>query len=85
MKVKDILDFNSAEEAAMVEEIFTNAIGCLKDCDRELEVVAKMLPLLKKGIGVHHSGLLPLLKEMVELLFQEGLVKARARPRAGSM
>jgi len=45
-------------------------------------VVAKMLPLLKKGIGVHHSGLLPLLKEMVELLFQEGLVKARAPARS---
>ncbi|KAK9838518.1 hypothetical protein WJX81_004706 [Elliptochloris bilobata] len=76
MKVKDILTFNSAEEAAMVEEIFNNAMGCLGPADRELEVVVKMLPLLKKGIGVHHSGLLPLLKEMVELLFQEGLVKA---------
>jgi len=46
------------------------------------QVVVKMLPLLKKGIGVHHSGLLPLLKEMVELLFQEGLVKARAPARS---
>ncbi len=55
-------------------------MGCLSAVDRELEVVVKMLPLLKKGIGVHHSGLLPLLKEMVELLFQEGLVKARACP-----
>ena len=29
-----------------------------------------MLPLLRNGIGVHHSGLLPILKELVELLFQ---------------
>ena len=28
---------------------------------------------------MHHSGLLPLLNETVELLFQEGLVKARAQ------
>ncbi len=35
-----------------------------------------MLPLLKRGIGIHHSGLLPLLKEVIEILFQEGLVKA---------
>jgi ATP-dependent RNA helicase DOB1 len=34
-----------------------------------------MLPLLKQGIAVHHSGLLPIIKELVELLFQ-GLVKA---------
>ena len=34
-----------------------------------------MLPLLKRGIGIHHSGLLPILKEVIEILFQEGLVK----------
>lgn len=34
-----------------------------------------MLPLLKRGIGVHHGGLLPLLKEIVEILFGEGLLK----------
>ncbi|KAK1392047.1 DExH-box ATP-dependent RNA helicase DExH10 [Heracleum sosnowskyi] len=30
----------------------------------------------QRGIAVHHSGLLPIIKELVELLFQEGLVKA---------
>ncbi|KAF9620371.1 hypothetical protein IFM89_011106 [Coptis chinensis] len=38
--------------------------------------VSNMLPLLKRGIGVHHSGLLPILKEVIEILFQEGLIKA---------
>lgn len=28
------------------------------------------------GIGIHHSGLLPLLKETIEILFAEGLIKA---------
>lgn len=28
-----------------------------------------------QGIGVHHSGLLPILKELVEILFQEQLLK----------
>ena len=40
-----------------------------------LPQIAQMLPMLKRGIGVHHSGLLPLLKEVVEILFQEGLLK----------
>ena len=34
-----------------------------------------MQELLKRGIGVHHSGILPILKEIVEMLFQRGLVK----------
>ena len=34
-----------------------------------------MLPLLKRGIGIHHSGLLPILKETIEILFSEGLIK----------
>lgn len=38
-----------------------------------------MLPLLKRGIGVHHSGLLPILKEVIEILFQEGLIKVRIK------
>jgi hypothetical protein len=39
--------------------------------------VENVLPLLKKGIGIHHSGLLPLLKETIEILFGEGLIKVR--------
>ena len=31
--------------------------------------------LLMRGIAYHHSGLLPLLKEIVEILFSKGLVK----------
>jgi hypothetical protein len=40
--------------------------------------INKMLPMLKRGVGVHHSGLLPILKEVVELLFQEGFIKVGA-------
>ena len=29
----------------------------------------------RRGIGVHHGGLLPILKEVVEILFCEGLIK----------
>ena len=37
--------------------------------------VIQMEEVLKRGIGVHHSGILPILKEVVEMLFQKGLVK----------
>lgn len=34
-----------------------------------------MRDLLKRGIAVHHSGILPILKEVIEMLFSRGLVK----------
>lgn len=35
----------------------------------------ELFDLLQRGIGYHHSGLLPLLKEIVEMLFAKGLIK----------
>ncbi|XP_062094055.1 DExH-box ATP-dependent RNA helicase DExH10 [Humulus lupulus] len=70
------LDFNTQEEKDTVEQVFRNAILCLNEEDRELPAIELMLPLLQRGIAVHHSGLLPVIKELVEILFQEGLVKA---------
>nr|WCZ58335.1 exosome RNA helicase MTR4 [Paratrimastix eleionoma] len=69
------LDFNTEEEKALVDSVFTNAIDSLSDDDKSLPQIQHLLPLLKRGIGIHHSGLLPLLKEIVEILFQEGLIK----------
>ena len=31
--------------------------------------------LLLKGIAYHHSGLIPILKEVIEILFAKGLIK----------
>lgn len=69
------LDFNTEEERDALTKIFNNAISILPDTDRELPQIKNILPLLKRGIGIHHSGLLPILKEIIEILFQEGLLK----------
>ena len=34
-----------------------------------------MVALLRKGIAIHHSGVTPILKEMVELLYSKGYIK----------
>ena len=65
----------SADEKSLVTEVFSRAIDCLSEEDKTLPQVEHVLPLLKRGIGIHHSGLLPLLKETTEILFQEGLIK----------
>lgn len=69
------LDFNNDDERNALTKIFNNAINLLPEADKELPQIKNILPLLKRGIGIHHSGLLPILKEIIEILFQEGLLK----------
>lgn len=47
---------------------FITPCGCL------LQVV-RVQNLLRRGIGVHHAGLLPIVKEVVEMLFCRGVIK----------
>ena len=37
--------------------------------------LSDIVPLLKKGIGYHHAGMLPTVKELVENLFTSGLIR----------
>ena len=70
-----IIDFNTDEEKEKIEKIYLNAISKLSEDDQKMPNIQNFLPLLQRGIGVHHGGMLPILKELVELLFQEGLIK----------
>ncbi|KAF0408354.1 antiviral helicase [Gigaspora margarita] len=74
MQIKQF-DFNNEEEKRLVKTVFDNAIDVLDVEDRQLPQIKFLYPYLLRGIAFHHSGLLPLLKEIVELLFQEGLIK----------
>ena len=69
------LAFNDDSEKQMVQQVFDNALEMLSEEDKQLPQIQNILPLLKRGIGIHHSGLLPILKETIEILFQEGLIK----------
>jgi ATP-dependent RNA helicase DOB1 len=69
------LDFTTEEEKAAVTTVFNSAIDSLSEDDRMLPQVISVLPFLQRGIGIHHGGLLPILKEVIEILFGEGLVK----------
>ena len=41
----------------------------------KLPEYVNMISLLEKGIAIHHAGIMPILREMVELLFAKGYVK----------
>ena len=62
-------DFNQEDERDSIDHIFQNAIQTLSEEDQQLPQITMMLPLLKRGIGIHHGGLLPIVKEVIELLF----------------
>ena len=68
-------DYTDEVEKDLVSQVYKNAIDGLSEDDRKLPQVEALLPLLKKGVGIHHGGLLPILKEIVEILFSEGLIK----------
>lgn len=72
------LDLTTAREKHQVHAFFHSNIKNLKGSDRELPQVLMMQELLQKGVGIHHSGILPILREIVEMLFQSGVVKVIA-------
>ena len=41
----------------------------------ELDEYKMMISLLQKGIAIHHAGIMPILREMVELLFERKYIK----------
>jgi superfamily II RNA helicase len=76
-KLKSV-DLLSDSEKNIVKLYFQRAIKRLEPIDRELPQVLFVRELLERGLGVHHSGILPILKEIVEILFSKGLVKVLA-------
>ena len=63
------------EEQQAIQEVYEQALACLSTEDQQLPQIQMILPLLLQGFGVHHSGLLPILRELIEILFQEGLLR----------
>lgn len=70
------LDF-VADRAARdaIEELIAAHVGQLQRADRMLEQVQLITRLARRGLGFHHAGLLPILKQLVEQLFTRGLLQ----------
>ncbi|OEH74413.1 superkiller viralicidic activity 2 family [Cyclospora cayetanensis] len=69
------VSLTSEEERKLIAEIFQNAVNTLDEEDRQLPQIKSILPLLLRGIGIHHGGLLPFVREIIEILFQESLIR----------
>ncbi|KAG5301793.1 translation repressor [Histoplasma ohiense] len=68
-------DFCTAAEKSSIHMIIEKSLARLKAEDRVLPQIRRVRELLSRGIGVHHGGLLPIIKEIVEILFAKTLVK----------
>ncbi|MCA9880063.1 MAG: DEAD/DEAH box helicase, partial [Thermomicrobiales bacterium] len=62
-------------QADLIEQTIAAVLAGMRDEDRELEQVQTITALARKGIGFHHAGLLPILKQLVEILFARGLME----------
>lgn len=62
-------------DKAFVHQFFNTAITRLRVEDRSLPQVLRVRESLKRGLAAHHAGLLPLIKEITEILFSKGYVK----------
>lgn len=69
------IDYCTATEKSAVHMIIERSIARLKPEDRVLPQILRLREMLGRGIAVHHGGMLPIVKEVVEILFAKGLVK----------
>jgi superfamily II RNA helicase len=59
-----------AQECRHILSKFSNAAEYMA-----LPEYSMLVGLLERGVGIHHSGMLPVFREMVELMFSKGYIK----------
>jgi ATP-dependent RNA helicase HelY len=69
-------DLTTDEEKQVIDRISSERLASMVDSD-EAALFRRMVDasMMRRGLAVHHAGLLPYHKELVEHLFQAGLIK----------
>ena len=73
--VRSGLDFNTARESKLVEDLVNRRLTGIPLQDLSALEATHWKKGLRLGIAAHHAGLVPLFKEIVEDLFVMGLIK----------
>jgi superfamily II RNA helicase len=63
------------EEMSSVEKIFNFQMRNYRKIYEKLPQYQSVYDQLLKGVVYHHSGLIPILKEIIEILYSKGLIK----------
>lgn len=67
--------FNDHNEISQIGKIWDSYLEKYKPIYGISQQWNKIRKLVDKGIGIHHSGLIPILKEIIEILYSKKLIK----------
>lgn len=56
-------------EKGLIDKLFENATKVLSEEDRKLPAVINIIPLIRRGIGIHHGGKYYSLIKYIILIF----------------
>jgi len=70
------LRLTTPEEAAVITEVAARHTADIPESDLPVLGYGEWLTGLQRGLAAHHAGMLPTFKEVVEELFEAGLVRA---------
>ena len=65
----------TSEEAHLINKLFMKYMNKYDDEYSKISQYNTLKQYIMKGIAYHHAGLLPIMKEVIEILFKEGLIK----------
>ena len=68
----DLIDYTERSE---IDKIFCHYMSPYMKKYENVSQIRILKELFNKGVAFHHSGLLPILKEIVEIIFKKGLIK----------
>lgn len=74
-KARDLAKKNDYLNYDEKHEVISYFKDKMTDDIKDLSSVQSLRKIITKGIAVHHAGMLPVLKEIVEFLFSRGLIK----------
>lgn len=84
-KIAQDMKLLSLDEVRTLQGIYKTTIASLSAEDQQLPQITSLLEIITAGVGLHHGGMLPILKELIELLFQMGLIKVLVSTETFSM
>ena len=72
---KNNINFINEEDQEKIEEIFMSYIANISPEEQNIKQISELLIYLKNGIGLYHNGMIPILNEIVQSLFEKELIK----------
>ncbi|MEW5305638.1 MAG: hypothetical protein WDW36_008165 [Sanguina aurantia] len=68
-------DLTTSQEKHTIHIFVEKCLARLRPEDRVLPQIQRLRDLMRRGLAVHHAGLLPIMKEVVEMCFCSGYIK----------